>query len=305
MGQKLIDETGNRYGLLTVIEKTKDKNGRTAWLCRCDCGNEKIVRGTDLRKGNITTCGKGCKLKRTRNASFIDETGNRYGRLTVLKRREENSSSNKVVWICQCDCGNIVEVLAASLRNGRTTSCGCLNKEVNSERMFKDETGKKYGKLTVISLVKKSPHAIWKCLCECGNYIEVSGISLRSGNTMSCGCLQSKGELNIKNILTELNCSYKTQYTFDDLRSEKNHHLKFDFAIFSNDKLFGLIEFQGEQHFRPAEIYGGQEGFERLQKHDSKKKEYCQNHNIPLLIVDKKSDLKKEILKFITNSQEV
>lgn len=50
MPSKLIDETGNVYGALTVISLTKDKNGRTAWLCKCKCGNEKIVRGSDLRK---------------------------------------------------------------------------------------------------------------------------------------------------------------------------------------------------------------------------------------------------------------
>lgn len=54
---KLINELGNKYGALTVIEIAKDKNGRTAWLCVCDCGNKKIVRGPDLRKGRITSCG--------------------------------------------------------------------------------------------------------------------------------------------------------------------------------------------------------------------------------------------------------
>ena len=60
MSQKLINEIGNKYGLLTVLEKTKDKDNRTAWLCQCECGNTKIVRGPDLRKGKITTCGYGC-----------------------------------------------------------------------------------------------------------------------------------------------------------------------------------------------------------------------------------------------------
>ena len=54
---KLINELGNKYGALTVIEVTKDKNEWTAWLCICDCGNQKIVRGSDLRKGKITSCG--------------------------------------------------------------------------------------------------------------------------------------------------------------------------------------------------------------------------------------------------------
>lgn len=54
--------------------------------------------------------------------------------------------------------------------------------------------------------------------------------------------------------------------------------LRFDFAIFKNDELKCLIEFQGEQH-----IYSSN-GFysEDLIKHDEMKKEYCQKNDIPL-----------------------
>ena len=97
MSQKLIDEIGNKYGFLTPIELTKDKNGRTAWLCKCDCGNTKIVRGSDLRTGRITTCGRNCPLKKERSG-YIDETGNIYGYLTVLYR-VENSNCNKIMWL--------------------------------------------------------------------------------------------------------------------------------------------------------------------------------------------------------------
>ena len=48
-----IDETGNIYGNLIVIEPTRDKNNRSAWLCLCSCGNYKIVRGPDLRKEEL------------------------------------------------------------------------------------------------------------------------------------------------------------------------------------------------------------------------------------------------------------
>lgn len=54
-----------------------------------------------------------------------------------------------------------------------------------------DLTGKRYGKLTVLELVGKknnSKEYYWKCKCDCGNICEVQGVSLRSGNTKSCGC---------------------------------------------------------------------------------------------------------------------
>lgn len=58
MGRKLVDLTGSRYGKLVVVEYAgKDKNGYTTWLCRCDCGNEKIIRGSKLKDGDIKSCG--------------------------------------------------------------------------------------------------------------------------------------------------------------------------------------------------------------------------------------------------------
>lgn len=55
---KIIDETGNKYGRLTVLSFTKtDSNGVACWLCRCDCGNETTVRGTNLRQKNTVSCG--------------------------------------------------------------------------------------------------------------------------------------------------------------------------------------------------------------------------------------------------------
>lgn len=55
----LIDLTGCRFGRLTVIEKAPQMPGGTnaRWLCKCDCGNETVVRSTSLRKGESTSCG--------------------------------------------------------------------------------------------------------------------------------------------------------------------------------------------------------------------------------------------------------
>lgn len=59
---------------------------------------------------------------------LIDLTGKRFGRLTVIRRHYRNDNSNKVVWECQCDCGNTCLVSQPNLGRG-TYSCGCLNHE--------------------------------------------------------------------------------------------------------------------------------------------------------------------------------
>lgn len=58
---------------------------------------------------------------------FVDLTGQRFGRLTVIKRVENKKS--QAVWLCQCDCGNTTQVISAKLNNGHTKSCGCYAKD--------------------------------------------------------------------------------------------------------------------------------------------------------------------------------
>jgi len=55
---KVIDETGNRYGRLTVLEQFFDaEESKAQWICKCDCGNETLVRGDSLRSGSTKSCG--------------------------------------------------------------------------------------------------------------------------------------------------------------------------------------------------------------------------------------------------------
>lgn len=55
---KVNDISGQKFGRLTAIRDTgKRKNAQVVWMCKCDCGEEKEVRGEDLRSGSIKSCG--------------------------------------------------------------------------------------------------------------------------------------------------------------------------------------------------------------------------------------------------------
>ena len=60
-------------------------------------------------------------------------TAQKFGRLLVIRKGGTYTSPCKTAvsrkWICRCDCGNITEVITAHLREGRTKSCGCLQRE--------------------------------------------------------------------------------------------------------------------------------------------------------------------------------
>ncbi len=60
-------------------------------------------------------------------SKLIDLTGQRFGRLVVIERAENDKSGN-VRWVCRCDCGKTITTNGWSLRNGATKSCGCLRR---------------------------------------------------------------------------------------------------------------------------------------------------------------------------------
>jgi hypothetical protein len=190
---KKIDLTGQRFGRLVVLEdvdRTKDK--RVIWRCQCECGNFVNVISNSLQQGDTQSCG--ClKRERASEANYKDLTGQRFGRLIVLED-VGRTKNRKVIWRCQCDCGSTVEVESRSLQSGKTQSCGCYKREQTSKRSRIDLTGQVFGRLTVLEDVgrTKPGQVIWRCLCECGNTVDIIAGHLQSGNTQSCGCLHKE-----------------------------------------------------------------------------------------------------------------
>ena len=203
--------------------------------------------------------------------------GDRYGHLVVIGEAEKESNG-QLRYKCQCDCGNIIITRGTRLRNGEKKSCGkCV---YNNYRDFEDLTGRRFGKLVVLEYVgtNKNRHSIWKCQCDCGIIKNISGHDLKMGKTKSCNCLgDSKEESFIRSFLEKNNISYIKEYSFPDLKTSKGGYPRFDFAIFSKDSLYCLIEYQGIQHYK---IYSGDFGDYEREVTDNLKKEYCKEKNI-------------------------
>ena len=164
-----------------------------------------------------------------------------------------------------------------------------------------DEIGNKYGKLTVIGRADKTDgtHIFWNCQCECGNYTIVNGTNLRLGITKSCGCLKSKGELEITQLLIDNNILFKKEYSFCDLKGTGDGLLRFDFAIFNEDgSLSHLIEYDGQQHFQQVTFFDNTQNFQNRLENDKRKNDYCKKHNIILKRIkyDEKITLDKILL---------
>ena len=215
-------------------------------------------------------------------SNVIDETGHIYGSLTVLEPVRPEGS-RKLMWKCQCKCGDYINCFGSDLRTGRRTSCGKRCNYTISETI-----GKKYGFLKIIGedstppieFADKSKH--WICECElCGTKKSISGKLLRNGQAKSCGCLKSTGEQYITKILNELNLCYKKEYKIEELKDKSL--LRFDFAIFDNNSSTPLffIEFQGYQHFYEDEYFS--DSLKDRQRRDEIKLDYCQSNGLNIL----------------------
>lgn len=89
----------------------------------------------------------------------------------------------------------------------------------------------------------------WLCYCDCGNTHEAASNHLTRGNIQSCGCITSSiGEMNIQKILDANSIIYTKECSFSDLYNKKP--LRFDFAIYQENKIIRLIEFDGIQHYK-------------------------------------------------------
>lgn len=157
-----------------------------------------------------------------------------------------------------------------------------------------NEIGNKHGRLTVLERAENNKRGIsqWLCKCECGSLHIASGVNLRSGQVKSCGCIKSFGEETIATFLTELDIKFQKEYTFDDLRGIGGGLLRFDFAIFKDEELTHLIEFDGIQHFDENNNFYK----ESTAKHDQMKNDYCIKNNIRLIRLTDYKNLTIEVL---------
>ena len=181
------DLIGQRFGRLVVLERANKpstiKGGGAYWLCKCDCGNKKIVSGCKLRGDRVKSCG--CLAKELSSERQLDNlVGQRFGRL-VVEGREENKGS-EVCWKCKCDCGKTCVVRAGDLKRGNTKSCGCIRVD--------NISGQRFGKLTVVSEHGRNSwgDVQWLCLCDCGSQTVVTTTHLRQGKVKSCGCFKTE-----------------------------------------------------------------------------------------------------------------
>lgn len=250
---------GKRVGRLTLIEKRQVTNGNGTtsggWLCKCDCGTEKVIRTSCLgRQKSSATLSCGClgreNVKKSSKHNY--QSGDRVGRLTLIRKEfEDRGSYKRTVWYCKCDCGNETKVDLCHLYRD-TRSCGCLNLERISQMnaKYKDKDASKgtpyypiYGK--------------WKAMlrrCEnpkCAGYPEYGGRGISVCDkwhdylTFRSWCLDNGFDTSVPNagsIFTLDRIDVNGNYEPNNCRFLTNKEQQF------NKRNNILIDYKGNKH---------------------------------------------------------
>ena len=182
------DITGKRFNhLVAICLDHFDKEGRSHWKFRCDCGNEIVYEMRKVTVHKKESCG--CELHKYK-------IGHRFGKLVITKYIGNG------MYKCKCDCGGEKIASSSNLARGNVLSCGCIKKGVCA----KDYSNIRFGNLIPFEYVGNSD---WLCKCDCGNIKKVHSSDFVYGKTTSCGCKNvaktgSAPELEIKDFIEDL-----------------------------------------------------------------------------------------------------
>ena len=124
-----------------------------------------------------------------------------------------------------------------------------------------------------------------KCMV-CGNQWDAAPASIVNAGTGCPKCSTSKGEKQVMNWLDSHCISYIAQKTFEDCRDKRK--LPFDFYLTDYNT---CIEYQGMQHYKPIEYFGGEDNLLYVQRHDMIKKDCCESNNIKLICISYLEDV--------------
>src|ERR1035437_5080654 len=204
----------------------------------------------------------------------------------------------KVWWKCPVEDDHIWNTAISNRTVGDSNCPCCCGQKVCSSNCLATTHPKiaeqwhptKNRTLTPFNITHGTHKKVW---WKCPNNPEHEWLASISNRTKNiCGrncptCNESQGEKTIKEFLQKNNFTYIPQYKLDDCRGIRNK-LPFDFAVFKNEKLFCLIEFNGIQHYESTSFgcHSSEESennFEKLKKNDIIKIKYCESKNILLI----------------------
>lgn len=246
------------------------KNNHTKLDIQCAFNHIFHMTFHDYKDGNCR-CGQCYKEEREVSKEEVVNYLQKYGYELI----SEYKNTQEKIRI-KCPNGHITEMAFCQFKSNGHRCKYCVNKNIRLDYTFVknafEEAGYMLNETEYINNTYKM-----NVTCPCGHHIRMSWTLFQMG--VRCNeCNSSSGELEIANYLNSHNIYYIGQYAFDDCKDTKV--LPFDFYIPSKNT---IIEFDGEQHFKPIKLFGGEKAFLTRKRHDNIKNNYCKRNNITLI----------------------
>jgi len=178
------DHIGKKYNKLTILGPSteRDKDNRPLVTAKCDCGNIKNLRLSEITNEKVKSCG--CGHNSTNSLGPKDVIGTTIGNFDIL----EAVGGGRVKVKCNL-CGNKEYVTSLyKIRSGHTKSCGCKKRIVSG----KPYIGNTYNWLTIIDAKDErdeNRNLLVTAKCKCGNVRDIPLSWILRGKTKSCGCM--------------------------------------------------------------------------------------------------------------------
>jgi uncharacterized protein with PIN domain len=193
---------------------------------------------------------------------------------------ESYTNSNTKTRCRHNKCGHEWNIRPNSFLNG--TRCPrCAGNIQKTHKEFEKEVREMVGNEYTFLEEYQSAHE--KIICrhnKCGHEWKITPSAFLRGRRCPKCYNSLKGEEKIENYLKKRNLDYMVEYFVENTNS---NHLRFDFAVKKENRLFFLIEYYGLQHFKPVEYFGGKKSYKMRKIRDRKKTAYCKRNDIPLL----------------------
>ena len=248
-----------RIGKLTVLGRAQNpinaKTGKVSsgawWECVCDCGKHVVKRSDNLKAG--ATRGGPAAQKNKGCRTCGDEACNNSG----IKNRNTTGMIQSTHTNTNVGGAEIIRETDYIDLSNRSTIVACRCKRCGQP----------------FFTTRRSESTT----CGCG-----SGMPRRTLEeyVSQRGC-RSQGELKIQEFFDKVKVPYIQEKKFADCADV--NPLPFDFYLNSPKNGPFVVEFDGEQHFRPVDLFGGEERFKIQRKHDMQKNRYCWDHGIRVI----------------------
>lgn len=253
------------------------KNGKEKLEIECKCGNHFLCNLKNFKSSKKYNCPRCSYHSLTYEEVKLDIE--KHGSKLISSEYVNNETKIEI----ECDCGNKFKAMYRDIKASNRYKCPkCNNRPTFTYKEVEDFIESKGCKLISEEYVNNmSPLNIE---CKCGRRFNRKFNTFKDGKSYYCKhCSNgsSKGEDEIEEYLIENNITYETQKRFDGCKFKRK--LPFDFAIFENNKLKCLIEYDGRQHYEIVKAFGGLDGFIGTKIRDTVKNEYCKNNNIKLI----------------------